>query len=175
MNKLLPILLVVILGGCGNADKVETGLELLCTEEKRTEPLPSVSSHDYDTIACYENFVPSGKYAMQFLSDNSRVMITDSYFGKQYHGYEATPGWIYIKNLDGEIAEKINRITGESQNYKLYRRCPTKCEISPGAFSSIQKIYETKEKIREKKREELEIYVEEETEDADSIREKRIF
>lgn len=173
MNKLLPILLAVVLSGCSSPDKVEVGLELLCTEQKRTE---TENASDYQKIACYENLIPSGRHAIQFLPNRVEVMIVDDYFGKGYHGYEATSEWIYIEEQDGNnIIEKINRISGEAQYDSDFRRCPTKCEISPGAFSKILKEYESKEEFRKEKSEEWELQIEEEVEEPDLVREKRKF
>ena len=172
MNKLLPILLVVVLSGCSSPDKVEVGVELLCTEEKRTE---IDNARDYENIACYENLTPSGRKAIQFLSNGYELMMTDDYYGKNYYDYDVTPEWIYIKNNNGYIIEKINRISGKAQTFRDFRNCRSKCELSPGAFSTVMKEYENKEEVRKEKLKEQESRIEEEAEEPDLVREKRKF
>ena len=176
MNKLLLILLVVVLSGCSSPDRVEVGVELLCTEEKRTE---TDNALDYENIACYENLTPSGIRAIQFLSNGYELKMTDDYYGENYYDYDVTPEWIYIKNNDDDILEKINRISGEAQTLRNFRNCRSKCELSPGAFSTVMKEYESKKEVREEKLKEwesrIEEEVEEEVEEPDLVRENRKF
>ncbi len=151
MNKILPIILVVVLSGCGNNDSLN-GTQLLCKETYEPSPSP------YNRPGtCRETVSRIKLFALDF-GYNS----VDLYRGRdtENHNYEATVDRIKIcltKNRDMDRCSlfRIDILRQDGRGFYVYGGCPIQCEVNSNATKVVSDAYNVflqKEERREKSR-----------------------
>ena len=155
MNKLFPILLVVVLSGCSQGDDSMNGKTLLCKEtyEPPKEYVPSYKRAG----TCRDTLTRTHVFALDFgysTVDLYRGDRTESY------DYETTVDRIKIcldKNIEMDICTyyRIDILRQDGRAFYRAGGCPIQCEKSSNATKVVSDAYDVimqKKEMREKRR-----------------------
>lgn len=149
MNKILPIILVVLLSGCSHKDSAE-GIELLCVVKNQAEGWRMFNS---------------GIFGLEF-TDGDEVIMAESETEKELY-YRGEPDRIKICRLEGKRPEECDRMFLISINRKdltavISGYAFMECEFHPNVINDLREDWDARrderalqeKKLREKKRKE---------------------